>query len=101
MAISLLGPEVTLEITGNGMKDARWKQFGFQSTNPRTDFRGAGILGVRNLIYFARNYQEYVQEMIKTENKMFFMALNSISLSVNLTQLFIPHSPFLTQRIYL
>ena len=40
------------------LKDDRWKKFGFQNGNPRTDFRSAGILGVRNLTYFGTNYPE-------------------------------------------
>lgn len=30
-----------------------WKVLGFQGTNPATDFRGMGLLGLLNLIYFA------------------------------------------------
>jgi ELMO domain-containing protein len=59
-----MGLEVTLEITEKGMKDERWMKFGFQNQNPRTDFRGAGILGVRNLIYFAENHKEVSSDLI-------------------------------------
>jgi len=42
-----LGPSVVTE---------EWKQFGFQGTNPATDFRGGGVLGLSNLLYFAETY---------------------------------------------
>ena len=53
-----MGAEVTLEIGQTNLKDDRWKKLGFQNGNPRTDFRSAGILGVRNLTYFGSNYPE-------------------------------------------
>ena len=54
---ALMGPE---QIFQPDLKDEKWKKYGFQNTNPRTDFRGAGILGVLNLTYFTKNYQEVV-----------------------------------------
>lgn len=35
-----------------------WKVLGFQGTNPATDFRGMGLLGLLNLIYFAGFIQD-------------------------------------------
>jgi len=35
-----------------------WKFLGFQNTKPESDFRGAGILGLNNLLYFAKNYKK-------------------------------------------
>lgn len=40
------------------MKSPFWQQYGFQSENARTDFRAAGLLGLRQLVYFAENYNE-------------------------------------------
>ena len=40
------------------MKSPFWQQYGFQSENTRTDFRAAGLLGLRQLVYFAENYNE-------------------------------------------
>jgi hypothetical protein len=31
----------------------QWKRLGFQGTDPATDFRGMGLLGLHNLCYFA------------------------------------------------
>ncbi len=57
-----MGPE---HIFQPDLKDEKWKKYGFQNTNPRTDFRGAGVLGVLNLTYFAKNYPEVRSKMLK------------------------------------
>jgi len=34
----------------------QWKELGFQGKDPATDFRGTGVFGLKNLVYFAENY---------------------------------------------
>jgi len=34
----------------------QWQDIGFQGEDPKTDFRGMGILGLQNLVYFAREF---------------------------------------------
>lgn len=34
----------------------QWQEIGFQGDDPSTDFRGMGILGLENLLYFATEY---------------------------------------------
>ncbi|KAK9307387.1 hypothetical protein QLX08_002282 [Tetragonisca angustula] len=34
----------------------QWQHIGFQGDDPKTDFRGMGILGLENLVYFAQEY---------------------------------------------
>ncbi|XP_012289039.1 ELMO domain-containing protein 2 [Orussus abietinus] len=34
----------------------QWQDIGFQGDDPKTDFRGMGILGLENLVYFAQEY---------------------------------------------
>lgn len=34
----------------------QWQDIGFQGDDPKTDFRGMGILGLKNLVYFAQEY---------------------------------------------
>lgn len=34
----------------------QWQEIGFQGDDPKTDFRGMGILGLENLVYFAQEY---------------------------------------------
>jgi len=36
----------------------RWIDIGFQGEDPGTDFRGAGLLGLENLIYYVETYPE-------------------------------------------
>jgi hypothetical protein len=36
----------------------QWKKMGFQGTDPATDFRGMGYLGLINLIYFAEVHND-------------------------------------------
>ncbi|XP_011498106.1 PREDICTED: ELMO domain-containing protein 2 [Ceratosolen solmsi marchali] len=34
----------------------QWQGIGFQGDDPKTDFRGMGLLGLENLVYFAQEY---------------------------------------------
>ena len=54
-------------ISKNDIKEEKdyWKILGFQSHNPRTDFRAGGIYSVLFMNYFMRNYNNEVKEMIK------------------------------------
>jgi ELMO domain-containing protein len=44
---------------------SQWKQIGFQGTDPATDFRGMGVLGLRNLLFFAENYGPHVRTILR------------------------------------
>ena len=54
-------------ISKNDIKEEKdyWKILGFQSHNPRTDFRAGGIYSVLFMNYFMRNNNNEVKEMIK------------------------------------
>jgi hypothetical protein len=41
----------------------QWKDMGFQGTDPATDFRGGGVFGLWNLIYFAETYPKVYKLM--------------------------------------
>ena len=41
-----------------GAKSERWKDMGWQSTSPQTDFRGAGFMALENLVWFGVNRPE-------------------------------------------
>ena len=41
-----------------GIKTERWKDMGWQGTDPGTDFRGAGFLALENLNYLAATYPQ-------------------------------------------
>lgn len=45
-------PDVPLE----GRITKQWQDIGFQGEDPKTDFRGMGMLGLENLLYFAEEY---------------------------------------------
>lgn len=34
----------------------QWQDIGFQGDDPKTDFRGMGVLGLENLVFFAQEY---------------------------------------------
>lgn len=48
----LLMPSVQLE----SRVTKQWQEIGFQGDDPKTDFRGMGLLGLENLVYFAQEY---------------------------------------------
>ena len=48
-----------------------WRELGFQTKNPRTDFRGAGIMGLHCLRYFVSKYPELFKQMIQTGSEYF------------------------------
>lgn len=35
----------------------QWQDIGFQGDDPKTDFRGMGLLGLENLLYFAKEFK--------------------------------------------
>lgn len=47
-----LKPEVKLD----SRITKQWQDIGFQGDDPATDFRGMGVLGLENLLYFAKEY---------------------------------------------
>ncbi|XP_049852432.1 ELMO domain-containing protein A-like [Schistocerca gregaria] len=56
---SLCNPNVQLKDRVSG----QWKKLGFQGTDPASDFRGMGILGLYNLVYFAEKYPERLHKL--------------------------------------
>jgi hypothetical protein len=50
---SALMPDI--ELTSRVTK--QWQDIGFQGDDPKTDFRGMGMLGLENLLYFATEYK--------------------------------------------
>ena len=76
--------QIDPKIMENDMKTPIWKEFGFQNENARTDFRAAGYFGLRQLVYFAENFNEDFLEIAKKcKGQTFFLALQSIEISVS------------------
>lgn len=44
------------DIRRSGRFTEEWKELGFQGIDPATDFRGGGILGLMNLVVFAKHF---------------------------------------------
>lgn len=58
----LVPNEPSQSVTGS-----HWKRLGFQGNDPSTDFRGMGLLGLLNLIYFAERHTKRAQEIIAVD----------------------------------
>ena len=63
-------------------KNKTWRQLGFQSDNPRTDFRAGGFFSLKFIHYISVFCNEEFSEMVDLE--YFFFALICIRLSVGL-----------------
>lgn len=58
---SLIFPTVPL----SARVSDQWKILGFQGTDPASDFRGMGLLGLSNLVYFAEKYSDVFRAIVK------------------------------------
>ena len=47
---------------------AHWKEIGFQGTDPKTDFRGMGLLGLHNLVYFCQCHNKIARQILLHSN---------------------------------
>ncbi|XP_056645412.1 ELMO domain-containing protein 2 [Diorhabda sublineata] len=55
-----LKPEEKLE----GRITKQWQEIGFQGEDPKTDFRGMGLLGLENLLFFASVHRSAAQHVL-------------------------------------
>ncbi|XP_063314522.1 ELMO domain-containing protein 2 [Pelobates fuscus] len=46
----------------------QWGDIGFQGEDPKTDFRGMGMLGLANLLYFSQHYAEESRLILSHSN---------------------------------
>uniref|UniRef100_UPI003AAC2D9C ELMO domain-containing protein 2 isoform X1 n=1 Tax=Centroberyx gerrardi TaxID=166262 RepID=UPI003AAC2D9C len=60
----LLMPAVKLE----SRVTKQWGDIGFQGDDPKTDFRGMGMLGLINLVFFSENYTEEARQVLSHAN---------------------------------
>ncbi|XP_032394668.1 ELMO domain-containing protein 2 [Etheostoma spectabile] len=60
----LLMPTVKLE----SRITKQWGDIGFQGDDPKTDFRGMGMLGLINLVFFSENYTEEARQALSHAN---------------------------------
>ncbi|KAL1399868.1 hypothetical protein pipiens_007885 [Culex pipiens pipiens] len=76
----LAGPEESLE----GRVTNQWQSIGFQGDDPKTDFRGMGILGLDNLLYFAQEYNGTARHLLSHSHHPthgYFFAIVGINLT--------------------
>jgi hypothetical protein len=86
------------KLTGENIENVQnegWKRYGFQNANPRSDFRGGGLLSLKQLIYFVKNQQGRVGVMV-SDNENFLFAVSSI----NITYFLITYYHLSSQLIY-
>ncbi|KAK2712490.1 ELMO domain-containing protein 2-like [Artemia franciscana] len=68
----------------------QWQEIGFQGDDPKTDFRGMGILGLENLLYFAIDYPEAARHVLSRSNhprlgySFAIVGINLTSMAINL-----------------
>lgn len=60
----LLMPSVRLE----SRITKQWCRIGFQGDDPKTDFRGMGMLGLINLVFFSENYTDAARKVLSHSN---------------------------------
>ncbi|XP_015227066.1 PREDICTED: ELMO domain-containing protein 2 [Cyprinodon variegatus] len=60
----LLMPSVELE----SRITKQWGDIGFQGDDPKTDFRGMGLLGLTNLLFFSETYPEEARQVLSHAN---------------------------------
>lgn len=51
-------------------RDQRWKQLGFQNEDPRTDFRGGGLLSLRCMLFMAKEKPANVHKMLQESGSL-------------------------------
>ncbi|KAI9290676.1 hypothetical protein K502DRAFT_353740 [Neoconidiobolus thromboides FSU 785] len=62
----LLKPEEEL----SNRKSKQWQSIGFQGDDPATDFRGMGILALKDLTYFSEKYTSLAQKILSDSQHM-------------------------------
>lgn len=66
-------------------RDERWKNIGFQAARPHTDFRAAGLGGLRQMLVFAKNYPMPFRRILAEGKFPFAIA------SINVTEIIVAH----------
>nr|CAG4646461.1 EOG090X0AMT [Macrothrix elegans] len=84
--------EKLLELWSNLMPERKlearvsedWKDIGFQGEDPKTDFRGMGMLGLENLLHFASCHSDVARHVLSHSNHPqhgYFFAIVGINLT--------------------
>ncbi|CDW71293.1 elmo ced-12 domain-containing protein [Stylonychia lemnae] len=63
------------------LESKKWKEIGFQTKNPRLEFRNGGILSLECIRYFIKKNPEVFQQMLQEGAQYFYIALSSINVT--------------------
>lgn len=77
-----------------------WGQLGFQGKDPATDFRGQGALGLRNMLYYSKNFQDSAKEMVASHDATLPFAIAVINISAHLLSLLSTHAGRLGNSLF-
>jgi engulfment and cell motility protein 2 len=58
-----------------------WKKIGFQNKDPGSDFRGAGVFGLEQLLYLSTTYPKEFREIIENSSTYSF-AISALNITV-------------------
>lgn len=82
-------------VRSNHRHSKEWGELGFQGTDPATDFRGMGLLGLEQLVYFAKHYPTQAIHLLDLSNDpniaYFPFAATAINITAFVLQLFQEH----------
>ncbi|RZB41650.1 ELMO CED12 domain containing protein [Asbolus verrucosus] len=70
----------------DGRITKQWQYIGFQGDDPKTDFRGMGLLGLENLLAFATEYREAASHVLSHSHHPVYGYAFAI-VGINLTKL--------------
>lgn len=72
------------EVISEDLKSSKWKEIGFQNTDPSSDFRGAGVFGLEQLLYISTTYPQEFKEII-TSSSSYSFAISALNITVTFT----------------
>ncbi len=62
------------------IENEKWKDFGFQNSNPRSDLRGGGLISLKQMVHYAKERPIKVKEMVDPKHE-FCYAISSINVT--------------------
>ena len=80
-------------------EEEKWKIFGFQSTNPRTDFRGAGIYSLKFMNYFVNHFEEDAKFLFNQTYFLFAVVCIRLTFLLRLNLYLFPKNEIKVQQL--
>eukprot|EP00730_Choanoeca_flexa_P015703 TRINITY_DN7271_c0_g2_i2.p1 TRINITY_DN7271_c0_g2~~TRINITY_DN7271_c0_g2_i2.p1 ORF type:complete len:259 (+),score=30.77 TRINITY_DN7271_c0_g2_i2:33-779(+) len=84
-----------------GRSNRIWGEVGFQGSDPVTDLRGMGMLGLESLVYIATHHKDLVQRIHRQPNDtyFYFFAIGGINIASSVLHL-LRDAPVLANLLY-